>query len=90
MAGGQHYSAHQKKIINRYYEHRDTIALNRLGELLSDLYLSDSDRKAGRLWKQVDTALAKTDIAPAARRRIVEQRDLTELGRVLPTLSGRD
>jgi len=34
--------------------------------------------------------LAKTDIAPAARRRIVEQRDLRELGRVLPTLSGRD
>jgi hypothetical protein len=89
MAGGQHYSAHQRKIINRYYEHRDTIALNKLGELVSELYLCEDKKKADRLWKQVQTHLEKTDAAPATRRQIIDNRDLTELGRILGQLGGK-
>ena len=38
--GMQDYSAHQQKIIKRYYENIDQIALQRLAELVGDLYLA--------------------------------------------------
>ncbi len=37
------YTPYQKGIIKRYYEHRDTIALNALAEIVSDLYLAESE-----------------------------------------------
>jgi hypothetical protein len=78
MAKGRHYSAHQKKIIDRYYEHRDTIMIQRLGEIVSELYLCESKKKADSLWKRAGEALAKTNadpkrVAPVLRKRNVEE-----------------
>jgi hypothetical protein len=39
MAGGREYSSYQKKIINRYYDHLDTITLGKLAEAVGELFL---------------------------------------------------
>ena len=39
MAGGQEYSRYQRKVINRYYEHLDTITAQKLGEIVSEIAL---------------------------------------------------
>ena len=41
---------------------RHTIALTRLQELVTELYLADTDAKKKRLWQQVEKALNKLKI----------------------------
>lgn len=67
MASGQDYSKHQHGIINRYYEHIDTIALQKLSEIVSDLYLAEGG-SATKLWNSARQALAK--LAPADDPRV--------------------
>lgn len=89
MAGGREYSSHQRKIINRYYEHQDTIVAGRLGEIVGDLALAQGDpKKLDRLWKRAEQALAKTSLAPAAVRTVLESRDTEALGRLVGKLAG--
>ena len=62
MAGGQDHSKFQRGVITRYYENIDTIALQRLAEIVSDLYLAEGGQ-ATKLWNSARQALAK--LAPA-------------------------
>ena len=49
---------YQKKIVERYYDRRDEIMLSRLQELVSELYLAETDKKRNALWKRVEQAMA--------------------------------
>ena len=46
------FSPHQQRIIKRYYENRDTIELQRLAELVTDLYLAEG-KKRSAVWKRI-------------------------------------
>lgn len=87
MAKGQHLSRHQKGIVNRYYEHLDTIQLQRLSELVSDLYLAESPKKADQLWKRAESALAKAMPNDPDVRAVLASRDVEKLARVVSRLS---
>jgi hypothetical protein len=50
-------SKFQDKVIRNYYQNRDEIAIQRLQELATDLYLS-AGKKRQQLWKHVTTHLA--------------------------------
>ena len=39
--GMEDYTRHQQGIIKRYYDHQDTIQLQKLSELVADLYLAE-------------------------------------------------
>ncbi len=67
------FTPHQKKIINRYYDHRDEIILARLQELVTDLYLADSDAKRKRLWTRVASAMKALKVPPALADHIIAQ-----------------
>ncbi len=51
------YTPYQKKIINRYYDHRDTILLTRLQEIVTELFLAATPAAEKRLWKRVETTM---------------------------------
>jgi hypothetical protein len=68
-------SAYQKKVIERYYENLDAIMLAKVQELVSELYLADSDKKRERLWDRVRRALVKLKIKPALIEHIMSKRD---------------
>jgi hypothetical protein len=87
MAGGQDYSKTQKKIINRYYENEDSIASLKLGELVSDIYLCEDAKKAEKLWQRVGLALAHTKANPAEVRKLLEDKDVQRLAKLVGTLA---
>jgi hypothetical protein len=62
MAKGQDFTPYQRKIVDRYYEHKDTIMAQKLGELVSELYLCTDPAKAERLWQSARTALHNLEV----------------------------
>lgn len=68
------HTRHQKRIIDRYYEHRDDIMLAKLGELVSELYLAETDKKRGRLWDRAAAAMRNLKWKPATIEHILAQR----------------
>lgn len=87
MAGGQDYTRHQKGIINRYYEHFDTIALQKLSEIVSDLYLAQGGQ-ATKLWNSARQALAK--LAPEDDphvQKVLSVRSVAGLAKLVTELS---
>ena len=77
------YTPHQKKIIERYYSHRDEIMLARLGEIVSELYLADTDARIDRLWKRAQKAITALEVPESVARHILERRDPEVLARNL-------
>jgi len=68
------FTPHQKKIINRYYDNRDQIMLARLQEIVTELYLADSEAKQARLWKRAETAMKALKIPAATTSRILAEK----------------
>lgn len=87
MAKGQHLSKYQEGIVRRYYEHQDSVVSQKLSELVSEIYLAGPGKQADKLWKSVETALAKTPIDPKKIAAILESRDVKALARVVADLS---
>jgi hypothetical protein len=84
MAKGQHLSAHQQKIVRRYYQQLDTIAVQKLSEIVSELFLASGDpKKLDKLWAQVTTYLPKLDGDETRVRRVLAQKDLQELAKLV-------
>jgi hypothetical protein len=83
----QDYTPHQQGIIKRFYEHRDTLALQKLGELVSDLYVATSEAKIDRAWKSVHKQLLAAGVHAHQAGAIVNDRDLGALAKLLGELS---
>ena len=79
----QEYSDYQKKVIQDYYKHKDTIALTRLQELVTELYLAETEAKTKKLWQQVEKALDKMKLKPAAKAHILEKQNVEILAKNL-------
>jgi hypothetical protein len=56
------HTPHQQKIIRNFYENREGIAVQRLQELATELYLS-SGKKQEQYWKQLRGHLEKLGVA---------------------------
>jgi hypothetical protein len=68
------YSAYQQKIIKRYYDNLDSIAGQRLAELVGELYLAEGKKKE-KLWKDTEAAMAKAGVPAARISHLMERRD---------------
>ena len=77
------YSQHQKKIISQYYAQLDTIMLHKLQELVSELYVADSEAKRDRLWLRVHKAMVKHRVPTPVIEHIMSQRDVQVLAKNL-------
>ncbi len=73
------FTPHQKKIIDRYYDNRDSIMLTKLSELVTELYLAETDKKRDQLWKRVETAMTNLKIKPALAAKILADRKPDQL-----------
>ncbi len=87
MARGQHHSAHQRGIIKRYYENKDTIMYHKLGELVSELYLCENPKKAERIWKRVERALLNMAVEKTLVQHLMEDRSVEALAEVVSELA---
>jgi len=66
-------SSYQDRIIKNYYQNRDAIMLQKVGEMVTDLYLAEGKARE-RLWQRILLALEKLEI-PAARIEQLKQAD---------------
>jgi hypothetical protein len=69
------FSGYQKKVIKNYYENLDKIALTKLQELVTEIYLTPDADKKTRLWKQVASYLKKLKIKDQIAQHILTQQD---------------
>jgi hypothetical protein len=82
------YTPYQKGVIRRHYQHSQTTALQKLGEIVSDLYLADSDRRKRQLWARAEQALAKFELARIRKERILAEQDVQALAALVSDLQG--
>lgn len=87
MAKGQHLTGYQRGIVKRYYEHADTLALTKLQEVVSDLFLATDPKAAAKLWASATTALEKLKVEPARIERTAGAKNLQELARLVGELA---
>jgi hypothetical protein len=77
------YSNYQKDVISNYYQNLDSITLVKLGELVSELYLAETDAKKDRLWERAHKAMLNLKIPPAIISHIMAKKDVRILAKNL-------
>jgi NADPH:quinone reductase-like Zn-dependent oxidoreductase len=82
-------SNYQQKLVKNYYENLDTIMLQKLGELVTELYLADSPKKAEKLWQRVEKAMKNLKIKPKIVEHIMNKKDVQVLARNLQEWQGK-
>lgn len=78
-------SNYQDRVIRNYYQNRDDIMLQRLGELVTDLYLAEGKTKL-RIWKRVAEILEKLKVPKSEIERLVRSDNPTLVANVLKKL----
>lgn len=82
------YSRYQQGIIKRYYEHRGTIVVQRLGELVTEIVLAETEAQKKKLWVRARQTLLRLDSSNQYFHAILENRDAEELARCVTALTG--
>ncbi len=77
------YSENQQRIISKYYNQLDTIMLQKLQELVGELYLADTDAKRNRLWQRVQKAMVNLKVPDDIAEHIMAKKDVETLARNL-------
>jgi hypothetical protein len=77
------YSDYQLSVISNYFENLDAIMLQKLGELVTELYLADTPKKKDRLWERAHKAMVKLKVPPAIVNHIMQKKDVEILAKNL-------
>ena len=67
---------HQQGIVNRYYEHHETIQSNKISDLVAELWLAGDPKTQTKLWSRAQVALMRMGIDANHVANIVKQRDI--------------
>lgn len=81
----RNYTANQQKIIKRYYDNLDTIASQRLAELVGELYLAEGKKK-DKVWQSVEKAMEKLEVPKSRIAHLMTQKDPTLLAELVKEL----
>ena len=82
------YSKHQQKIIKNFYDNRESISIQRLGELVTDLYLAEGKSRATK-WKQIATAMERLGVPASEIEHLVKKDDAAQLAKKVAELAGK-
>jgi hypothetical protein len=66
------HSKYQQNIIRNFYQNKEAIGLQRLGELITELYLAEGKGRE-KVWKQVTAALEKLEVKPSQIEHLRKQ-----------------
>jgi hypothetical protein len=82
------YTPYQQKIIKRYYNNLDTVKLQRLAELVSELYLA-TGKKLERAWQSTAAALQQLGLPQTRIDHLVRQKKPELVAEVVKELEGK-
>ncbi len=87
MAKQPELTRFQRGIVNRYYEHQDTIYVGKLGELVGTIALATTDKAKDKLWKSAREYLIKCKVEPMAVAKVCDARDTKALAEIVAKLA---
>ena len=82
-------SKYQQKIIKNYYQNREAISLQRLQELVTELYLAEG-KKRDKQWEYVVSALKKLGIPDERIEHLRSKDDPQMLAKVVEELMAKE
>jgi hypothetical protein len=82
------FTPYQQKIIKRYYDNQETIQLQRLAELVGELYLAEG-KKRQRAWASVVGAMQKLGVPQSRIDHVKAQDNPALVAQVVKELEGK-
>ncbi len=80
------HTEHQKKIIKRFYDNRDDIDQDRLSEMVTNLYLTDSAKQKTRIWQKAEETMLRLGVPESRVTHVVGTQDPAILAEVVSDL----
>jgi hypothetical protein len=77
------YSQYQKAVIGSYYDNLSTIMLQKLGELVTELYLAETQTKRDKLWQRAHKAMVQLKVPQPIIDHIMKTRKVEILAKNL-------
>ena len=77
------YSNYQKKVISRYYENRDQIDEQRLGELVTNLFLATTPRQKSKHWETAQGIMTRLGVPANRIEHVIASQDPAVLAAVV-------
>jgi len=74
---------YQQKLVKNYYKNIDGIMLDKLGEIVSDLFIAETESKQNRLWKRARQAMLNLKVPPSIIEHIMNKKDVKILAKNL-------
>jgi hypothetical protein len=84
----QQFSKHQQRIIRNYYQNREALSLQRLQELVTELYLAEG-KKREKQWEYVISALQKLGLPDNRIEHLRSQDDPQLLAKVVEEMMAK-
>jgi hypothetical protein len=82
------YSPYQQRIIKRYYKNQGPIQLQRLAEMVTELYLAEG-KKRERIWTSIVTAMQKLEVPQSRIDHLVKQNNPALVAEIVKELEAR-
>ncbi len=77
------YSEYQKKVIKNFYDNKDLRLVQKLGELVSNLYLETSEKKKETEWKKIKKMLTDLKVHPGEVEYLTKDKNLSLISKKL-------
>jgi len=77
------YTKNQQKAIRNFYDNKDLRLVQKLGELVSNLYLETSDKKIETGWKKVKKMLTDLKVHPGEVEYLTKDKTLSLISKKL-------
>jgi len=82
------YTKFQQKAIKNFYDNRENISLQRLGELVTDLYLAEGKGRATK-WKTIAASLERLGVPATEIQQLVKKDDPALLAKKVAELTSK-
>ena len=77
------YTEYQKKVIRNFYDNKDLRLVQRLGELISNLFLETSEKKKETGWKKIKKMLTDLKVHPGEVEYLTKGKNLSLISKKL-------
>jgi len=77
------YTKYQQKAIKNFYDNKDIRLVQKLGELVSNLYLETNDKKKDTGWKKIKKMLTDLKIHPGEVEFLTKDKTLSLISKKL-------
>ena len=77
------YTPYQQKVIRRFYENKDLRLIQKLGELVSNLYIETNEKKRDSGWKRIKEILVDLKVHPHEVEFLTKDKNLAVISKKL-------